>query len=150
MRLCAHLGPRRDHLRGPLPGQPLQPHRQHGRRLDGAASFIDDHTDKPTSIFARSYLWSPAADVLAVILETKNSDDTTVNSVYFYDVARSQKTAETTPVSKYDLMGMAWSADGQGFFITFGTTIYRVDAATGEFAPVFTTDTPGTGLAVIP
>jgi len=116
----------------------------------GTISAVDDHTDIPTSIFDRTCWWSPVGDILAVIINDKTSDGGTVSSIYFYDPAQSRKVAETAVISKYSLLGATWSGDGKAFFATFDTTVYRVDAETGEFAPFYTSDQPKSGLAVSP
>jgi hypothetical protein len=116
----------------------------------GVIQAVTDHSDKPTSIARRSYLWSPVDDVLAVVLENKNSDGTTVKSVYFYDASENRKTTETAPISRLDLLGATWSGDGLAFFLSLGPSIYRVSAATGELTAILTLDTPGTGLATTP
>lgn len=58
--------------------------------------FMKTTRFKPTTMTTRSYVWSPTANVLAVILESKDSQNTTT-----------------------------WSGDGRAFFVTFDTTMYE-------------------------
>lgn len=116
----------------------------------GTASAVDDHTDSPTSIFDRTCWWSPAADILAVIVRNNAADGGTVSSIYLYDATQNLKIAEAKDISEQSLHGATWSGDGTAFYATFDTTVYKVDPATGEFSPFYTSDAAKSGLGVTP
>ncbi len=118
---------------------------------DGGIAEVGDHADNPTSIGSRTCCWSPSGDVLAITICPIWGEEG--ESILFYDAAAGVTLARTEPIAEpgWGCAGAAWSNDGTALYVTYGMTIYKVDARTGKFASIYHSSGPFLqGLAVAP